>query len=174
MRVCVGQILGAHGVRGLVKLLSFTSDPAAIACYGALTDESGRRRFAVSLSGANKGHFLARLSGIEDRDAAQALAGMRLFVEREQLPPADEDEYYHADLIGLRAERPDGTPLGTVAALHDFGAGELIELVLPSGARPMLPFDRHTVPVVDIEGGRLVIDPPEGLLDEPAVNKGAA
>ena len=174
MRICVGQILGAHGVRGLVKLLSFTSDPAAIADYGELTDESGQQRFAVSLSGANKGHFLARLSGIDDRDAAQVLAGVRLFVEREQLPAADEDEYYHADLIGLRAERPDGTVLGSVAALHNFGAGDLIELALPSGARPMLPFDRHTVPVVDIAGGRLVVDPPEGLLDDPAADKGAA
>jgi 16S rRNA processing protein RimM len=174
MRVCVGQILGAHGVRGLVKLASFTSDPAAIAHYGELADDSGRRRFTVSLSGANKGHYLARLSGIDDRDAAQALAGTRLFVDRERLPPADDDEYYHADLIGLRVERSDGTPLGTVAALHNFGAGEIIEIALPSGARPMLPFDRHTVPVVDIAGGRLVVDPPEGLLDEPAADKGAA
>jgi 16S rRNA processing protein RimM len=166
MRICVGQILGAHGVRGLVKLASFTEDPEAIAQYGELTDESGKRQFDVELSGANKGHWIARIAGIDDRDVAQALSGTRLFVDRSQLPPPDKDEFYHADLIGLRAELPDGTMLGTVTAILNFGAGEIIEIALPSGKRPLLPFDRETVPEIDPGSGRLVIDPPPGLLDD--------
>ncbi len=166
MRVCVGQILGAHGVRGLVKLASFTEDPEAIAHYGPLTDEAGHCRFTVTLSSAQKAHFLARIEEVRDRESAQALTGMRLFVEREQLPLADEDEFYHADLIGLRAELPDGTSLGTVAALHNFGAGDIVELALESGRRPFLPFNRITVPTVDLAGKRIVVDPPVGLLDE--------
>jgi len=167
-RVCVGQLLGAHGVRGLVKLASFTEDPAAIAEYGALTDAEGKRTFTVTLHGANKGHFLAEIVEIGDREAAQALNGTRLYIERSQLPAAEEDEFYHADLIGLRAELPDGTPMGTVAAMLNFGAGDIVELSLPGGKRPMLPFDKETVPVIDIAGGRIVVDPPEGLLDSGA------
>ena len=166
MRICVGQILGAHGVRGLVKLASFTEDPEAIAHYGKLTDEAGVRTFPIELVGANKGHWIARIDGISDRDAVQALSGTRLFVDRGALPPADEDEFYHADLIGLRAELQDGTLLGTVAAMHNFGAGDIIELSLPSGKRPLLPFDRETVPEVDPKAGRIVVDPPAGLLDD--------
>ena len=166
MRICVGQIVGAHGVRGLVKLASFTEAPEAITQYGALTDEAGARVFSVALVGANKGHWIARVDNVDDRDIAQALSGTRLFVDRDRLPPPDEDEFYHADLIGLRAELPDGTALGTVAAIHNFGAGDIIEIVLPSGKRPLLPFDRETVPEIDPAVGRLVIDPPPGLLDE--------
>jgi 16S rRNA processing protein RimM len=166
MRICVGQILGAHGVRGLVKLASFTEDPEAITQYGELTDEAGARVFSVALVGANKGHWIARVDSVDDRDIAQALSGTRLFVDRDKLPPPDEDEFYHADLIGLRAELPDGTAVGTVAAIHNFGAGDIVEIVLPSGKRPLLPFDRETVPEIDPAAGRLVIDPPPGLLDE--------
>jgi 16S rRNA processing protein RimM len=169
MRICVGQILGAHGVRGLVKLASFTEDPEAITQYGELTDEAGERVFDVALIGANKGHWIARIDSVDDRDIAQALSGTRLFVDRAKLPPPDEDEFYHADLIGLRAELPDGTALGTVAALHNFGAGDIIEIALLSGKRPLLPFDRQTVPEIDPASGRLVIDPPPGLLDEPQI-----
>ena len=164
MLVCVGRILGAHGVRGLVKLASFTAEPESVAAYGPLTDETGRRRFEIALLNAQKDHFLAKVAGIDDRDAAQALAGMQLYVERERLPPADEDEYYQADLIGLRVEQPDGTVLGSVAALHNFGAGDVIEIETGSGERPMVPFSRATVPIVDIPAGRIVVDPPPGLL----------
>ena len=166
MRICVGQILGAHGVRGLVKLASFTEDPEAVTQYGDLTDEAGARTFSVALVAANKDHWIARIGTVDDRDLAQALAGTRLFVDRAKLPPPDEDEFYHADLIGMRAELPDGTALGTVAAMHNFGAGDIIEIALPSGKRPLLPFDRETVPEIDPVARRLVIDPPSGLLDD--------
>lgn len=166
MRICVGQILGAHGVRGLVKLASFTEDPEAIASYGDLTDETGSRIFSVTLVGAAKDHFLAKIAGITDRDAAEALKRTELYVDREKLPPPDEDEVYHADLIGLRAELADGTAVGTVSAMLNFGAGDIIEIALPSGKKPLLPFDRETVPEIDMAAGRVVIDPPPGLSEE--------
>jgi 16S rRNA processing protein RimM len=169
MRICVGQILGAHGVRGLVKLASFTEDPDAITQYGELTDEAGARVFSVELLGSNKGHWIAQIDAVDDRDVAQALSGTRLFVDRDKLPPPDEDEFYHADLIGLRVELPDGTALGTVAAMHNFGAGDIIEIALTSGKRPLLPFDRETVPEIDPAAGRIVIDPPPWLLDEAQI-----
>jgi 16S rRNA processing protein RimM len=166
MRICVGQIFGAHGIKGLVKLASYTDDPEAIVQYGDLTDEAGTRTFAVTLVGAAKDHWLAKIAGIEDRDAAEALKRTQLFVERDKLPPPDEDEFYHADLIGLRAELPDGTALGTVSAVLNFGAGDILEIALPSGKKPLLPFDRETVPEIDMAAGRLVIDPPPGLSEE--------
>ena len=128
MRICIGQILGAHGVKGLVKLASFTDDPEAISGYGDLTDEAGERTFSVTLVGAAKDHWMAKIEGVNDRDAAEALKRTQLFVDRARLPPPDEDEFYHADLIGLRAELPDGTALGRVSAMLNFGAGDIVEI----------------------------------------------
>jgi 16S rRNA processing protein RimM len=164
----VGQIAGAHGVRGLVRVRSFTEEPEALTAYGPLTDESGRRGFRLELLSRQKGHWLARIDGVGDRNAAEALRNTRLYVERAALPPTGEDEFYHADLLGLPAERPDGTPLGTVRAIHDFGAGDVIELTGPDGRPLTVPFTREAVPVVDPARGRLVVEPP----DEPAVGPG--
>lgn len=159
--VCVGQFAGSHGVRGLVKLRSFTGDPAAIIGYGPLVDERGERRFAVTLQGMIKDQFLVRVEGISTREQAQALNGLKLHVDRRVMPePEDEDEFYHADLIGLRLELGDGTRFGTVRAVHDFGAGDLLEISTVSGNVEMLPFTRACVPVVDVRNGRLVIDLP--------------
>lgn len=166
-RVCVGLITGVHGVRGLVKVKPFTDDPAAVAAYGPVTDQSGRRRFALELLSFGKGQWLARVDGVSDRTAAEALRGTRLYVDRQALPEPDEDEFYHADLIGLRAELTDGSTLGRVRAVHDFGAGDVVEIDRPGGGSVMVPFTRAVVPVVDIAGGRIVVDPPVGLLDEP-------
>lgn len=163
--VCVGIITGAHGIQGLVRVKSFTADPAAVAAYGPLTDQTGRRRFALELVAEHKGQWLARLEGVADRTAAEALRGTRLYIDRALLPAPEEDEFYHADLIGLAAELPDGRSIGTVHALYDFGAGDVIEVALPNGATVMVPFTREAVPEVDIAGGRLVVDPPPGLLD---------
>ena len=160
MRVCVGQILGAHGVRGLVKLASFTVEPRDLTAYGPLTDADGAGRFDVELLSAQKSHWLARLKGIEDRDAAEALAGLRLYVDRKLLPAAEEDEFYHADLIGLTVEEPGGKVLGKVAAVHNFGAGDVLEVEAESGERPLLPFTKAVVPVVDLPGRRIVVDVP--------------
>jgi len=159
-RVCVGEIVGVHGVRGLVKLRSFTEDPGAVTAYGPVSDEGGRR-LVVHLQSAAKDGWLARVEGIADRTAAEALRGTKLYVDRAVLPEPDEGEFYHTDLIGLRAERADGGgAMGTVTAVHDFGAGTLLELRAADGVTVTVPFTLAAVPVVDIAGGRLVVDPP--------------
>lgn len=163
-RVCVGVVTGPHGVRGAVRIKSFTAEPKDIAAYGPVEDDSGRRRFTVELIGTAKGVVLAKLSDVADRDQAEALRGLRLYLPREALPPPDEDEYYHADLIGLDAVLQDGSGLGKVQAVHDFGAGDTLEILRPKGQQVMVPFTRAVVPLVDLAAGRLVIDPPPGLL----------
>ena len=163
-RVCLGQIGAAHGVRGEVRLRSFTSDPAAIADYGPLETEDGRVLEIEALRPA-KDHFVARLSGIGDRDAASALTNTKLYVPRERLPRTeDPDEFYHADLIGLAAVDRAGKTLGTVVAIHNFGAGDLIEVRPQNGGKTeLVPFDATHVPEVDIAAGKIVFDPPDGM-----------
>jgi 16S rRNA processing protein RimM len=164
-RVCVGIIAGAHGVRGAVRVKSFTADPEAVARYGPLEDESGGRHFSLRLAGNAKGVVIARLAGIADRDSAESLRGTRLYLPRAALPPTADEEYYHADLIGLAVALADGTALGHVSAVHDFGAGDTLEIERPKGPPAMVPFTRAIVPVVDLAAGRLVLDPPPGLID---------
>ena len=167
-RVCMGVIVGVHGVRGVVRLKSFAEDPADILSYGPLVDEAGKS-YALKMQGRAKGVLLVRIEGVGDRDAAEALKGTILYVPREALPAPEENEFYHADLIGLRVDRLDGSELGSVLAVHDFGAGDLIDVRLAGSRRTvLLPFDEATVPVVDPRGGRLVVDPMPGLLDEDA------
>lgn len=162
-KLCVGVIVGAHGVRGDVRIKSFTAEPGGLTAYGPLSDSAGRRRFRVSILGEARGALRARIDGVDDRDAAEALAGVELYVDREALPEPEEEEYYHSDLIGLRAELEDGTPFGSVRALHDFGAGDVIEIALASGGTAVLPFTREAVPVVDPAAGRIVVRPPEEI-----------
>jgi len=161
-RVCLGRIGAAHGVNGEVRLRSFTARPEAIAAYGALETEDGRRVEIEALRAAKdhfKNHFLARFAGVHDREAARALANAKLYVPRARLPePSEPDEFYHADLIGLAVVDRSGETIGAVVGVHNFGAGDLIE-VQEAGRRAtqMLPFDAATVPVVDIAGGRIVV-----------------
>lgn len=164
-RVCLGQIGAAHGVRGEVRLRSFTAQPPAIASYGPLETEDGRV-FEIEELRPAKDHFVARFAGVRDRTAAERLANLKLYVPRERLPePRQSDEFYHADLIGLAAVDGTGRQLGTVVALHNFGAGDLVEVQRPGHrSTVILPFTEAAVPIVDIAGGRIVIDPPEGLL----------
>jgi 16S rRNA processing protein RimM len=165
-KICVAVVTGAHGVRGGVKLKSFTVDAESVVGYGPLSDKSGERRFHVRLTGeASNGQWIATIKGITDRDTAAALRGTELYVDRDALPAPDEDEFYHADLIGLRAELVDGAVLGTVLGVHDFGAGDMLEVQPPRGPSLMVPFLKAVVPVVDMANGRVIIDPPAGLLD---------
>ncbi|MFZ1893990.1 MAG: ribosome maturation factor RimM [Rhodoplanes sp.] len=164
-RVCVARIGAAHGTRGEVRLWSFTADPLMVADYGPLESADGAR-FEIAALRPGKGFFIARLKGISDRSAAERLNNVELYVPRERLPEPDAaEEYYHADLIGLSAVDARGTALGTVVAVQNFGAGDLIE-VLPSGGGEtvLLPFTEAVVPVVDVAGGRLVVHAPEELL----------
>jgi 16S rRNA processing protein RimM len=160
--VCVGRIGAAHGLRGEVKLKSFTTDPFAIANYGALETEDGTRSFQIEALRPAKDFFVARIAGVKDRTAAERLRNLELYVPRERLPPPeDADTFYEADLIGLAAVTNAGENIGTVVALHNFGAGDLIELrPAGGGVTMMLPFNATVVPTIDIAGGRIVIEPP--------------
>ncbi|MBN2906529.1 MAG: 16S rRNA processing protein RimM [Rhodobacteraceae bacterium] len=163
-RVCVGVISGAFGVRGEVRLKSFCAEPAAIEQYAPLYSEDGKRRFGVELTRQVKGGFAARLSGIATKEEADALRGARLFADRDALPTLPEDEFYHADLIGLEVVDTGGQSLGRVHAVHDHGAGDLLEVLGPGlTASVLLPFTQANVPTVDLAAGRLIADPPEGL-----------
>ncbi len=160
-RVCVAQIGAPHGVRGEVRLWSFTAEPLAVADYGPLETEDGSRRFEVEEIRLAKRHLVARLRGIEDRDAAERLTNVKLYVPRARLPEPQANEFYHADLIGLAAVETSGKEMGKVIAVHNFGAGDILEIQLAQGgATVMLPFDNATVPTVDIAGRRIVIVPP--------------
>jgi 16S rRNA processing protein RimM len=160
-RVCLGQFGAAHGVRGEIRLHSFTADPEAIAGYGPLESEDGRV-FEIEAMRPAKDHFVARISGIADRNAAERLKNVKLYVPRERLPEPDEpDEFYYADLVGLTVVGRDGQKLGTIVAVHNFGAGDLIEMNPEGGGKTeLLPFDEHHVPVVDVTAGKIVAVPP--------------
>jgi 16S rRNA processing protein RimM len=159
-RVCIGVITGVHGVRGAVRIKSFTQIATDIGFYSPVEDEAGGRRFSLRVTGEAKGQVLAALDGVTDRDVAMALKGTRLFVDRARLPRTAEDEYLHADLIGLAVESPDGRRLGRVTAVEDFGAGDLLDIALEPKGSLMVPFTRSAVPEVDLAGGRLVVVPP--------------
>jgi 16S rRNA processing protein RimM len=159
-RICVAKIGAAHGVRGEVRLWTFTEDPLAVASYGPLETRDGARSFAIKRIRAAKTHLVATLDGVPTREAAEQLNGVELFVAREKLAVPADGEFYHADLIGLAAETASGDPLGKIVAVHNFGAGDIIEIAPASGATIMLPFSNAVVPVVDIAGGRIVIDRP--------------
>lgn len=166
-RVLLAEIVGVHGVRGLVKVKTYTELPEAIVEYGPLSDHDGRE-IALEIRGRHKAGLLAALPGVADRDAARALRGTQLFVPRAALPPLDGrgDEFYHADLVGLAVRLDDGEVVGEVASVQDFGAGDTLEVRLRDSADTVIvPFTRAVVPKIGLEEGYLVIDPPPGLLD---------
>lgn len=165
-RVCVGAIVGAHGVRGAVRVKSLTERAVDIAAYGPVEDDSGRRRFDLKVTGEAKGLVVAQIVGIADRTAAEGLKGVRLYVSREVLPETQEDEFLYADLVGLRAEAEDGSAVGVVRGVADFGAGEVLDIVRPGQPSVWVPFTKAAVPVVDVPGGRLVVIPPSYAPDE--------
>ena len=160
-RICVAQIGAAHGIRGEVRLRSFTQDPRAVTTYGPLESEDGTQRFEIEALRPAKDHFVARFAGIDNREAAEKLTNLKLYVPRDRLPPIEDDEtFYFADLVGLTAVTPDGAPLGTVTAVHNFGAGDMIEIKPQGGGEPlMIPFTDANVPGVDIAAGRVVVVP---------------
>ncbi len=163
-RICVGSIAGAFGVAGEVRLKSFCAEPEAIASYGALFTEDGSRSFVVKLTKAVAGGLGARLTGVATKEQADALRGTNLYVDRARLPSLPDDEYYHADLIGLEVRDTGGALLGQVRAVLNHGAGDLLEVMGPGLKQPLLiPFTMAIVPTVDLTLGRIVADVPEGL-----------
>jgi 16S rRNA processing protein RimM len=159
-QICVARIGAAHGVRGAVRLWTFTEDPLAVQHYGPLLTKDGARQFEVASAREARGHLVATLKGVTTREAAERLNGVELYIAREKLPATDEGEYYHADLIGLAAVTSAQVPLGRVIAIHNFGAGDIIEIAPPQGATLMLPFTNAVVPTVDLAGGQVVIELP--------------
>lgn len=166
-RICVGVFAGAFGVRGEVRLKSFCADPEAIATYGPLWTEDGKRSFIVGLTQPIATGFAARVDGIATKEQADTLKGVRLFADRAALPTLPDDEFYHADLIGLDVRDTGGASLGRVKAVLNHGAGDLLEIAGPGLAEPvLLPFTLHAVPTVDLAAGIIVADPPEGLFPD--------
>jgi len=161
--ICVGAVMGAFGVRGEVRLKSFCADPSAIEAYSPLVAESGES-YEIKLVRSVKGGFGARLTGVQDKEAADALRGTKLYARREDLPNLPDDEYYHSDLIGLQVLDTGGVRLGKVTSVQDFGAGDILEITGKGLKEPvMLPFTLVNVPTVDLAAGKIIADPPEGL-----------
>jgi 16S rRNA processing protein RimM len=167
--ICIARIGAAHGVRGAVKLWTFTEDPLAVKAYGPLLTKDGARSFEVATAREAKGHLVATLKGIATREDAERLNGLELYVAREKLPATEQDEYYHADLIGLAAVNAASEPIGRVTAIHNFGAGDIIEIAPAHGATMLLPFTNAVVPSVDLAAGRVVIELPDEIVgDDPS------
>ncbi|WP_022703978.1 ribosome maturation factor RimM [Pseudorhodobacter ferrugineus] len=162
-RLCVGAISGSFGVKGEVRLKSFCADPTAIADYGPLFTEDGKRSFKITLTRPVAGGLGARLTGVDTKEEADALRGTSLYVSRDKLPNLPDDEFYHADLIGLEARDTGGVLLGKVIAVHNHGAGDLLEVGGAGATSVLLPFTLATVPTVDLSSQRIVINMPEGL-----------
>ncbi len=170
--ICVGAIAGAFGVHGEARIKSFCAEPAAIADYAPLTLADGRE-IALKLGRPVKGGFAARLGGVATREQAEALRGQRLYAPRDRLPSLPDDEFYHADLIGLSVVDTGGRPLGRIEAIHDHGAGDLLEITGPGlKGSVMLPFTRPAVPTVDLAAGRIVADPPAGVFPDDGSDDG--
>ena len=170
-RVCVARIGAAHGTRGEVRLWPFTAEPEAVANYGPLETADGTACFEIESLRSAKDGFVVRLKGVADRCAAERLRNIELYVPRSRLPDPEPDEFYHADLIGLAAIDANGGALGTVVAVHNFGAGDILEIAPSGGDTFMIPFTAAAVPVVDIPAGRIVVDMPP---DSDAGNSAAA
>ena len=160
-RILVGTIGAAQGIKGEVRIKSYTGEPTAIGGYGVLFTEDGRRSFKIlGLRPIKDDMVVARLEGVGDRDAAAALTGTKLYVARANLPPPDEDEFYQVDLIGLEAQTPDGQALGRVAGIDNYGAGDLLDIVPAAGGATLLvPFTKAFVPVIDFAARRIVVNP---------------
>ncbi len=163
-RICVGSVAGAFGVQGEVRLKSFCADPEAIADYGPLYTEDGSRSFAVKLTRPVAGGLGARLTGVATKEQADALRGTNLYADRDRLPNLPDDEFYHADLIGIEVFDTGGQRIGRLRAIHNHGAGDLLEIDAPGKKQPLLvPFTRQNIPTVDLAAGRMIADLPEGL-----------
>jgi 16S rRNA processing protein RimM len=161
-KVCIAKFGAAHGVRGEIRLWPFTEEPLAVASYGPLETQDGKRQFEIAAARAAKDHLVARIKGVDTRDAAEKLNGLELYVAREKLPETEDDEFYHADLIGLAAVTQQGEALGRIVAVHNFGAGDIIEIASANGGETkLLPFTNAVVPTVDLGVRRATIVLPD-------------
>ncbi len=169
-RVCVGVISGVHGVKGAVVIKPFTQRADDVAAYGPVSTASGGAALVLQVTGRKKAGLIVRIEGIDDRDKAQMLRGEKLFVERARLPEPEDESWYLADLTGLEVVDTKGALIGSVAAVQNYGAGDLLEIRLPEKGRAtvFLPFTKAAVPVVDVAGAKITVDPPEGWIEDEA------
>ena len=165
--VLLGVVTGVRGLKGDLRIKSFTADPEDLAAYGPLWDEAGEVSYRVRVTGEVKGHLIARIKGVSDRIAAETLKGLELHIPRSALPDLEEDEFYHSDLIGLQAVSTLGEVLGTVNAVEDFGASDVLEVAGGPYKGLVVPFTKEVVPEVDLEIGTVTVDLPDGLLEPP-------
>ena len=170
-RICLGAVVAPHGVRGAVRVKTFTAEPGSVAAYGPLEDEAGARTFRLTVLRAGPGHAIARVDGVATRDAAEALVGTQLFVARAALPAPAAGEFYVEDLIGLAAEDQAGKLLGKIVAVDDFGAGPVVEIALEGGGTAMVPFTERFVPEVDVARGCASVVLSEGAIERPSQKK---
>jgi len=159
--VFMGVFGAPHGIKGEIRVKSFADEPEAIGAYGALVDASGGRVFDFERRRSLKGSMLiVKIKGVDTREAAAALTGVEIFARRSQLPPTSEGEFYHADLVGLEAVTREGAPMGRIASVVNYGAGDILEVERPDGEILLLPFTKAVAPKIDLDGGRIVIEPP--------------
>ncbi len=170
--ICIGAIIGAFGVKGELRVKSFCAEPSDIGNYNPLTSEDGEQSFDLTVKGPIKGGYSCRIKGVQYKDQADALRGVRLFTNRENLPSLPDDEFYHADLIGLDVVDTGGEKLGKIEAVYDHGAGDMLE-ISGKGIKNtvMLPFTREAVPTIDLEAGRVITDPPTGIFPDSTDKK---
>ena len=159
--ILLAAVIGAQGLKGAVKVKTFTADPDALGAYGVLHDASGKTYEITAFRTAKPGEAVIAFEGVRDRNAAEALKGTELFVDRAALPDTDEDEFYHADLIGLEVQDSEGRVLGRVSALHNFGASDVLEFVRADGDSVHLAFTKETAPVINVADGYIVVAVPE-------------
>ena len=165
--ICIAAIIGAFGIKGELRIKSFCATPADLGNYGALSSEDGTETYDLRVIGPIKGGYACRIKGVQYRDQADALKGIRLYTNRKNLPSLPDDEYYHADLVGLDVFDTGGEKLGKIAAVHDHGAGDFLEIAGKGITNTvLLPFTREAVPTIDLATGRIIADPPEGVFPE--------
>ncbi len=164
-RICLGVIVGVHGVRGHLKIKAYTDDPAALDRYGPISLDDGRLLHLKVKSVSPKGTVIAVAQEVTDRNEAEVMRGLELFIKRDALPPTADDEVYHSDLVGLEARDNDGVAIGVIVGLHDFGAGDIIEVKPPSGPTMMLPFAHEYRDEVRLEEGFVTLLPPQGMME---------
>jgi 16S rRNA processing protein RimM len=164
-RVLLGAVLGAHGIKGEVRVKTFTLNPEDLGRYGPLSTRSGRRLAVVAVRASKSGEAVVAFEGIKDRNGAEALDGEELYIARAALPPPEAGEFYHADLVGLAVADRSGSIFGKVLALHNFGAGDIVEIEFTGGKTEFVPFNAATVRAIDVASGRIVIDIPPAVED---------
>ena len=166
--VLLAIVTGVRGLKGELRVKSFTAEPSSLSAYGPLWDKEGRKKYQVGVLGESKGQLIAQINGIRNRTEAEGLKGLELYIARDALPLLGEEEFYYTDLIGLQAVSISGEVLGKVSGVENYGAGDIIEITGGPYKGLGVPFNMEFCPKINLEDGVLLIDPPNGLLERPS------